>query len=219
MTTTATSLGTATDASVRLGALAGIAGPLLFSIAFLAQNLLRSDDDAVAEPVSALEAGDLGWVQQVNFVVFGALMLVFAMALHRTLSSDAGRLGASLLAVSACGLFMAAAFPLREDSDGEVYDPGYHFYSGVTFFLGSALALLVLSRAFARDPHWHSLSTYALVAGLFAIAGFVLLGRFAIPDDAPLHDVAGLLQRAVILLVTFPCLVAIGHRLRRISRA
>ena len=203
-----------------MGALAGIAGPLLFSLAFTAQGLMRRGEyDPVAEPVSALEAGPRGWLQQLNFVVFGALLLAFAVGLHRsTAPSRFGRAGTALLSVSAAGLFLAAAFPLREDATGTTYDPGGHFLAGVTFFLGSALALLALAGHLRADPRWRGLSSYLLVAGLVALACFVALGRFAIPDGAPLHDYAGLLQRATILLVTFPCFVVLGLRMLRIAR-
>ena len=125
-----------------------------------------------------------------------------------------GTLGPALLGVSGMGLFLAAAFPLREDAAGVTYDPGLHFVAGVTFFLSTSLALLALSRRLSKDSHWRGLAAYAATCGGLAFIGFVVLGRFAIPDDAPLHDYAGLAQRTVLLLVTFPCLVALAVRLR-----
>jgi hypothetical membrane protein len=105
---------------MRWAARAGIVGPILFTVVFVAQQWARRDSyDWVAEPVSNLEAGPHGWVQQANFVVFG--------------------------------LFMAAAFPIEQDAQGLAYDPGFHFVAGVTFFLSSALALLVVSRSLPRD--------------------------------------------------------------------
>lgn len=78
-------------ASVRIGALAGIVGPILFTLGFLAQEAFRRPDySAVTEPVSALEAGPNGWVQQVNFVVFGVLMLTFVVGLHRGVAPSRG---------------------------------------------------------------------------------------------------------------------------------
>ena len=196
--------------------LAGILGPVLFTAAFLAQQAFRGAAyDPIAEPVSALEAGPHGWVQQVNFVVFGVLLLGFTVGLHRGIDrSRWGALGAALLGAASTGLFIAAAIPLRENAAGEVYDPGGHFVAGVTFFLGTALALLVLSRRLANDPHFRPLATYTAVCGVLALVGFVVMGRFAMPDGAPLHDVAGLIQRVVILVVTFPCLVVLAVRLR-----
>ena len=197
-------------------ALAGIVGPVLFSAGFLAQQAVRRPAyDPIAEPVSALEAGPYGWIQQTNFVVFGLFMLAFTFALHRGIDrSRRGVLGPALLGAASTGLFIAAAIPLREGAAGNVYDPGGHFVAGVTFFLGTALALLVLSRRLAKDPHFRTLATYTAICGVLALVGFVVMGRFAVPDGAPLHDVAGLIQRVVLLAVTFPCLVLLAVRLR-----
>ena len=205
---------------VGLGALAGLTGPVLFTAAFLAQQWARRDSyDWVAEPVSNLEAGPHGWVQQLNFVVFAVLLATFALALLRVLGTDRHRWwGPALLGVASVGLLLAAALPIEEDASGTAYDPGGHFVAGVTFFLSSALAQLALGATLRRDPRWAGVARYALACGVLALAGFVVLGRFAVPDDAPLHDWAGLLQRAVLLLVTFPCLVAVARRLRRRAR-
>lgn len=205
-----------TAISDRMAALAGLVGPVLFTLAFLIQEAFRrSEFSPVSEPVSALEAGPNGWIQQVNFVVFGLMMLAFAVGLDRGVApTKAGTLGPVLLGVASVGLLLAAAFPLREDAAGVTYDPGGHFVAGLTFFLSTSLAMLVLSRRLSQDPQWRGLATYTAACGVIAVIGFVAMGRFAIPDDAPLHDYAGLAQRLVILLVTFPCLVALALRLR-----
>ena len=202
--------------AVRVAALSGIAGPSLFTLTFLAQEAFRrAEFNPIAEPVSALEAGPKGWIQQANFVVFGLLLLTFAFGLDRGLArSRLGRLGPGLLGVASVGLFLAAALPLRADAAGVTYDPGGHFVAGVTFFLSMSLAMLVLSRRLARDSQFRSLATYTAICGVLAFIGFVVMGRFAMPDDTPLHDVAGLIQRVVLLLITFPCLVALAVRLR-----
>ena len=204
---------------MRWAARAGIVGPVLFTLAFLAQQWVRRDGyDWVAEPVSNLEAGPHGWVQQANFVVFGLLLAAFAVGMSRvTRGSGLGRAVPVLLGLCSVGLFLAAVVPIEQDAQGLAYDPGFHFLAGVTFFLSSALALLAVSRSLPRDGRWGGLPRYALVAGLLALVGFVTLGAFAIPQDAPLHAYAGLAQRVVIVLVTFPCLVALAVRLHRIS--
>lgn len=206
---------------VQTGAVAGMVGPVLFTAAFLVQQWARRDGyDWVAEPVSNLEAGPRGWIQQANFVVFGALMGLFAVALYRGLGGPRVRgLGPVLVGLSSLGLFLAALMPIEADAAGRPYDPGGHFVAGVTFFLGSALAQLALGLTLRHDERWVGVARYAVVCGSLALVGFVVLGRFAVPDDAPLHDWAGLVQRAVIMLVTFPCLVAVAARLHRISRA
>jgi hypothetical membrane protein len=204
---------------ISLLAWAGIVGPVLFTATFMAQEAFRTDEySPIAEPVSALEAGPNGWVQQVNFVVFGLLTIAFAVGLHRGLRrTRAGVLGPALLFVSGIGLLLAAIFPLREDAAGVTYDPGGHIVAGLTFFLSSAVGLIVVSRRLARDPKWRNIATYTLAAGTLALAGFFVMGALVMPDDAPLHDWAGLAQRALIILVLFPCRIVLSLRLLQVA--
>jgi hypothetical membrane protein len=200
---------------------AGIAGPVLFTITFLSLELvLRPDVDSVRLPVSALEAGRYGWVQQVSFVVFGGLTIVFAAGLHRGLRpSRWGSVGPALFGLSGAALVGAGVFPLEMDAAGQVHDPGGHSVAGFLFFLASALALVILSRRVAADPAWSRLAGWILASGLACLVGFVVMGSLVIPDHAPLHDWAGLGQRAIILLALFPARVALAIRLLRTAQS
>lgn len=199
---------------------AGIAGPILFTVTYMAQEAFRREEyDPVTEVVSALEAGPGGWIQQVNFVVFGVLTMAFAVGLHLGVRpSRTGILGPGLLFISGIGLLLAAAQPLREDAQGVTYDSAGHFVAGLTFFLSTAGGLVVLSRRLARDPRWRGIATYTLVAGCLAVAGFAVMGALVMPDDAPLHDWAGLMQRALILAIIFPCRIVLSMRLLTTAR-
>ena len=199
----------------------GIAGPVLFTLAFVGQELARMEEySPLAEQVSALEAGPSGWIQQVNFVVFGVLTMVFAVGLHQGLRpTRLGVIGPALFFVTGIAAFMVGAvFPLREDAAGVTYDPGGHLPGGLTFFLGSALALIVISFRVSRDPEWRSLTRYIVAAAVAMIVGNVVMGRFVIPDDAPLHDWAGLGQRILVVGVLFPARIALSYRLIRTAR-
>src|SRR5688572_5899584 len=63
-------------------ATAGIAGPITFAVVALVHSLLRQDHSLVAHPISALAAGPSGWLQNANFLLFGLLMIAYAIGLH-----------------------------------------------------------------------------------------------------------------------------------------
>jgi hypothetical membrane protein len=198
---------------------AGIVAPVLFTATFLAQEALRRGEfSPVAQPVSALEVGPNGWVQQLNFVVFGLLTMAHAIGLHRGMgSARAGWAGPALLFITGMAALVAGAVPWREDAAGITYAPGGHIVGGTIFFLGSPAALIVLSRRMRHDPSWRRLAAYTLGSGLVLLALAVVGAVFVRPEAAPLHDWAGLVQR-MVLAVLFPCRVALGIRLLSITR-
>src|SRR5206468_4273627 len=128
-----------------------------------------------------------------------------------------GLAGPALLFVSGIGLLLAGVFPLREDAAGVTYDPGGHVIAGVMFFATSAVGLITVSRRATRDPSWQSIAPYTLAAGIVALAGFVAGGALFMPDNAPLHDWAGLYQRVLVLAVLFPCRILLSLRLLRVA--
>lgn len=202
-----------------LAAWAGLLGPVLFTLTWVAQELFRIEEySPIKEPVSALAAGPNGWIQSVNFVVFGVLTMAFAVGLYRVShSSRAGVVGSALFLVSGLGGLMAAAFPLREDAAGVTYDPGGHFIAGMTFFTSSALALVVISFALGERAELRRLAMRVRLAGILMLVSNPVMGILVIPDDAPLHDWAGLAQRVIVLGLLFPARLALSYRLLRVA--
>jgi hypothetical membrane protein len=82
-------------------AVAGIVGPVLFTVGFLVLGLVRRGEyDPVAQQISDLTAGRYGWAQQLNFVVFGLLMIAFAVGLQQGVRATRARVvGRLVLAV------------------------------------------------------------------------------------------------------------------------
>jgi hypothetical membrane protein len=202
-------------------AAAGVVGPIIFTAGFLVQELLRRGEyNPMAEPVSALEAGPNGWVQQANFVVFGLLTMAFAVGIHLGVKpARAGVAGPLILAWSGVGLVLAGVFPLREDAAGVTVDPnGVHTANGAIFFLSIGLAHVVMSRRLVGDPRWRGLAGYVLATGIALLVVFVASGLLVRPADAALHSWLGLAQRSV-LAIWFPCTIALALRLRRVAQA
>jgi len=94
-------------------AVAGIAGPVMFTVVALVQSLLRPEHGLVAHPISALAAGPSGWVQDVNFLVIGPLLIAYAIGLHLGVRPVRwGMVGPALLVLSgAQGACSRASFP------------------------------------------------------------------------------------------------------------
>lgn len=199
-----------------LGA-AGIVGPILFTVAFIVQGLFRPGYSHLTDPVSALAAGPNGWIQNANFFIFGPLMIAYAIGLHLGVrSTRRGVVGPALLVLSGLGLILSGLFPWVRDATGELSVPPGHLVGALMAFLFGGLGLIVISRRMARDPRWRSLATYARASGIAIIALFLATGRLAVPDDAPLHEWAGLMQRATVA-VWFACTIVLALRLRRIG--
>jgi len=199
-------------------AAAGIVGPVLFVVVALVQSLLHPDYSHVALPISALAAWPGGWVQNVNFVVFGLLMTAYAVGLHLGVRpSRAGMIGLALLVLSGVGLIIAGFFPWR-DAGGDFVVPVGHLVGAFLAFLGAGTGLIVISRRMAADPRWRSVATYALASGIAIVVLFVATFALVIPPGAPLQEWGGLLQRLTIA-VWFPCLIVLALRLLRVARA
>jgi hypothetical protein len=84
-------------------------------------------------------------------------------------------------------------------------------------FLGAALGLIVVSRRMAADPRWRAVAGFTAGSGLVMLVLFVALGLYAVPENAPLHQWAGLGQR-LIVIIWFVCTMVDAVRLLRVSR-
>ncbi|MDQ3941968.1 MAG: DUF998 domain-containing protein [Actinomycetota bacterium] len=199
-------------------ALAGIAGPIIFVVVALMHSLLREDHSLAEHPVSALAAGPSGWIQNVNFLLFGSLMIAYAIGLHLGVHpSRWGLVGFALLVLSGIGLMWGGLFPATDatgsfDEDRLLHIPGF-----IMTFLGGGIGLIVMSRRMARDLRWKSLATYALLSGIAMLVLIVVGGGLVRPPGSPLHAWFGLFQW-VLLAVWLPCTVVLAIRLLRLAR-
>src|SRR5258708_12497852 len=68
----------------------GSIGSVLFTITYLIEGVTRPDYNAWQQAISALSLGPGGWVQQVNFVVFGVITIWTAFAWRQFLIGGGG---------------------------------------------------------------------------------------------------------------------------------
>lgn len=186
----------------------GALGAIGFVAVFLLDGATRPGYDPTYHPVSALSLGERGWLQILNFVVTGTLMLAFAVGLRRHLrpgpAAVAGPLLIGLFGLSLIGSGAFAMDPMRGYPPGTPPgDPGaptwhhvVHDNLGAVVFLSVPLACFVLARRFARRPARLAWVLYSIATGL---AGIVLLVVFGAAWEAD-HRQTGLVQRIMIIV-------------------
>jgi hypothetical protein len=162
----------------------GVAAGPLFVLGSALARIARTGYSWQRHPISSLALGPRGWIQSLNFVVSGLLLLAFVRGLDRAGSRvPSTRWGARLLDAAAV-LLIAAGFFATEPVSG--YPPGtparpttytihgaVHLACAVLGFIVIVGAMFVFARAFARrgERGW---TIYSAASGVLTIAAFAL---------------------------------------------
>jgi len=206
-----------TASRVKKLALAGIAGPVLFTVLVILQGQLIPAYSHVSLPISALEAWPTGWIQRLNFWVAGLLNIAFAYGLHLGVQpARRGALGFPLLVLGGIGLVLAGLFPWVMINGVPTETPP-HVVGAITTFAANGLGWFMFSRRMGADRQWRDLSRYTMATSVGMLVLFIAVGFFAVDNGTPLHPWAGLLQR-VLCAVWFTMLIVLAVRLRRVAR-
>lgn len=155
--------------------MAGIAGGLLVMVVSFTLAFTEPGFDITKHANSQLVLGQRGWLQTLNFILFGVLLIAFAVGIRRTLRGKPGSLWAPIL-VGIYGLFAAIIVgfnptdPMFGFPPGSPLEyPGYesvslsakiHGIAGVIGFSAMTIACFVFARyfAWAKDYTWTALS-------------------------------------------------------------
>ena len=193
-------IGEAGQGRERLLASCGIAGPVVFTAAWLAGSLLQTGHPAGAVQLSGLAAMDARdpQIMMAGFVGLGACSVAFGAALRRL--PAAGRSGPWL--VVAAGAATVAAGLFRRDHllltgpgfAGESWHNQVHDLVSAVAYGAMVAAPLVLARAFARDPGWAGLARPLRVLALLSAAALALFASRAV------QPWNGAVQRAAVTL-------------------
>lgn len=159
-----------------------VAGPF-YVLLGLIQMAIRPGFDITRHSLSLLANGDLGWIQTLNFLVTGALLIAGAVGVKRTLQSGPGSQWAPrMLGLYGLGLIGASIF--RADP-ALGFPPGtplennpiswhgmMHFFVGTIGFIGFIAACFIFARRFNsfQQPGW---AWYSLITGILFLASFV----------------------------------------------
>jgi hypothetical membrane protein len=202
--------------------LAGLVGPVVFIVTFLVEGATRPGYNPWLMYVSQLATGPGGWVQIANFLVFGTLMLTFAIGLRMATAGTRGSIGAPvLLSLFAMAMLVAGIFTTDPGLGYPVGAPPAHTLHGTIHgFAGLAVFTLLPAAAFVMAWHFATAqrsARWTVYSIAVAVALIVLFfGGFAVGQvqGAP----TGLYQRlAIITGWTWIAMVA-WHQLRLLPR-
>ena len=203
----------------------GIAGPALFTAAWVASSLLQTGHSAGSVQLSGLAAMDARdpEIMMAGFVGLGACSVAFGAALRRL--PAAGLAGPWLVTLAGAATVAAGLF--RRDHllltgpgfTGESWHNQVHdVVSGIAY--GAMIAApLVLARNFRADPDWAGLRRPLQVLALASAAALALFASGAVqPWNAVVQRAAVTLPLAAEVLVAARLLAA-GRRARSGPRA
>lgn len=176
-------------ATVRLGAIAGAVGPIVFATLIVVGGFLTDGYSHVGQKISELggEGAQYASLQNINFIVLGVFVLAFAWALHRVVG------GLAPLLIAGFGLSSAilnGVFQCDAGCAGETTEGLLHNVTGVTGFLAALVAMFLLSRRWADDPAWRPHVPFTRIALVIASAGLVWFIATQIADAQSLSGVA-----------------------------
>jgi hypothetical protein len=164
---------------------AGVVGGLAFTGVYLAEGATRAGYQALAQPISALSLGPGGWVQQLNFIVFGVLVCLAAAGWRAALAPGRGAVAVPVLhAVAGVGLVMDGLFsqdpsggypPTVRAGAATVHGQLHTVFAMVTI-TALASGCFVLGRRFAAEPAWRRWAGLAAAAGAATIVFIAAFG-------------------------------------------
>lgn len=188
--------------------LAGVVGPVLFIVVFLVEGATRHGYSAWRHYVSQLATGDFGWIQVINFLICGTLVLAFAIGLRLAISRSRGSIaGPLLIGLFAIALLVAGVFVTDPALGYPVGAPQVHTAHGMIHGLAglAAFSLLALTAfvmawhfAATNEGHW---AMYSAGVGLLIVGFFIASSTVSVMDangtwpNAP----TGFFQRIAII--------------------
>jgi hypothetical membrane protein len=222
----------------KAGAAAGIIGPVVFTVAWLAGSLLQTGHSPADVQISGLAAPDARdpWIMITGFLVLGGCTVAFGTALHEALAEPGNRVAAETPSdrkegrdrarthrepaglaprlIQGAGVLTIAAGLLRRDHmllvPGAVsWHNHAHDLVSAVLYVDLVLAQLLLARRFGRDPSWQRWRPWLLAS---AAATAAVLAAFAADTSAP---GAGVLQR-IAVTIPLAAVAAVAARLLRI---
>lgn len=187
------------------GVFAGVIAPLLFVIIFMLEPFLHPGYNSLSMFVSELSLGSYGWIQILNFIIFGILLIIFSREVASIFSArNLPRTGPVLLVIIGISYLLSGPF---------VTDPGtifaaqksihgiIHGIFGAIVFTLMPIVCFVFLISFRSDE---KLSPFQWITLVFTIVITMAVVLLTIASKLPItaaifSEWLGVIQRAAII--------------------
>ena len=164
----------------------GIIGAVLFTTVYFCFGVISPNYEIMRESISRLQVQPYGWIQSVNFILSGVLILAFAIALRNEL---AGGFGSVLIPL------LQALTGLGSIALGLLHDAELQVYTGWIIFLSLVVSFLLLSRRFMANPQWRGWAAYTILCILLMVALCAVL-NYSIAHNS---NYSGVFERLIVV--------------------
>lgn len=195
-----TGLETDPNPLVRWSGIVSLVGILIWWMVATVLGFIWPTYSAVSDPISLLAAvgSPHAVVQQLNFYIFGASILIFAIGL--LVWSDRGwrlLIGVPLLAVFGTGVILGGFFQF-DPNDLQATTTRYHITISLVTFLSAIPAISITSWGLNHDSRWPSYRNRFVPFGIAVLAtGLLVVFMMSVTT---LQE--GLTQRMFLLVLT-----------------
>jgi len=187
-----------------ISALAGIVGPMIFLLVVFIIDFIQPGHNLIYETVSELVSGSYGWLQTVSFLIFGTLLMIFALRLYLATSRNKISIAASVfLGLSGFFFLILGAFPVQtNETETALTQLIHNIAAGIT---GGSFIIGCISYAlyFRADPQWQRYWVYTAITAITCLFFALLwaltpLGLYAKGLDQLLMLISGFLWIEII---------------------
>jgi hypothetical protein len=182
---------------------AGMIGPMFFVTVFTLEGWFRPGYNSLGMYVSELSLGSRGWIQIVNFIVFGLLFLIFTRAVANEFKDGkASKAGPILLTIIAFCFLISGPF-ITDPGTIFTYQMSWHgilhgIFGALVFSL-APISCFIFYRRFREDPKWQRLSKWTITACIIIVIAVVFMKIGQIPSN-PVNAYVGLVQRIALVV-------------------
>jgi hypothetical protein len=162
-------------------------GSILFNVIYFSYGAIAVHYNMMRQSVDELELLHYGWIQSVNFIVFGLSICIFAVALRKELQSGFGTTLLPLFhLLTGVGVILMGVF---------IHEPEHSYVGIISFVLLQVSFILLVVRLWGY-PGWKGWTIYTLISIVLMVL-FLVLFYYANQKNGPY---AGVLERMVVVV-------------------